>query len=241
MPWGAVAAAVIGGVIQDRAADKGRDAQSRAARDAGARSDAQYADTEQNLRPYMDAGTSALGRYNQVMGGDYSNFNQSPDYLYALQSGTQALDRGAAAGGGLWGGGADADRIKLGQGLATQNLGNYMQRLMGIAGLGQNSAVSLGQFGSQNVTNQGNALMANGQAQANGATNSANAWSNAINGVVQGYGNMQAGRQSQYVQPTQGYGNFAPNQPGQWGAQGNLGSTYGSGNLGPSNGTNWNF
>jgi hypothetical protein len=179
----------------------------------------------------MDAGTNALGQYNQVMAGNYSNFNQSPDYLYALQSGTQQLDRGATAQGNLWGGGADADRIKLGQGLATQNLGNYMQRLMGIAGLGQNSAVSLGQFGAQNVSNQGNLMMQGAQAQGQGAVNQANAWGNTINGLV-GAGTMYAGqRQSQYAQPTQqGYGNFAPNQ--QWGQ---------SSALGPSNGTNWNF
>ena len=108
-----------------------------------------------------------------------------------------------------------------------------MQRLMGIAGLGQNSAVSLGQFGAQNVTNQSNALMGAADASAQGSINTANAYSNAINGVVQGYGNLQAGRQSQYAAPQQGnqqWGNFAPTQPQ---------AQYG--NLGPSNGTNWNF
>ena len=233
MPWGVVAAAVIGGAIQADAAGDAADAQSDAARASGARSDRQYADTQRNLQPYMDAGTTALGQYSAVNAGDYSNFMNSPDYLYAVQSGTQALDRGAAAGGGLWGGGADADRIKLGQGLATQNLGTYMQRLMGIAGLGQNSAVSLGQFGAQNVTNQGNALMGAANAQAQGSINTANAYNNAINSAVQGYGNMQAGGKSQYAQPASGgqWGNFAPNQQGQWGQAA----------LGPSNGTNWNF
>src|SRR5688500_12873884 len=109
MPWGAVAAAVIGGAIQADAAGDARDAQQGASREAGARSDRQYADTQRNLTPYMDAGTNALNQYTQVMDGNYSNFMNSPDYQYALQSGTQALDRGAAAGGGLWGGGADAD------------------------------------------------------------------------------------------------------------------------------------
>jgi hypothetical protein len=189
----------------------------------------------------MDAGTTALGQYNQVQAGDYSNFMNSPDYLYAVQSGTQALDRGATAQGNLFGGGADADRIRLGQGLATQNLNTYMSRLMGIAGLGQNSATSLGQFGAQNVSNQGNLMMQGANAQGQGAVNQANAWGNVIQGVTGAYGGYQGQRQSQYSQPSQGYGNFAPNQAGQWGMQGNVGANYGSGTLGPSNGTNWNF
>jgi len=236
MAWVAVAtagASLVTGYLGNKAAGDAADAQSGAANAAGARSNAQYADTQRNLQPYMDAGTGALGQYNNVMAGDYSALNQSPDYLYAQQAGTQALDRGATAGGNLWGGGADADRIKLGQGLATQNLGNYMNRLFSIAGLGQNSAVSLGQFGAQNVNNQQNALMSAGNAQAAGAVNSANAWGNTIGNLTGAFGQYMGGRQSQYAAPQQQGGNWGNFTPTGGGAQ------YGT--LGPSNGTAWNF
>lgn len=122
--------------------------------------------TREDMQPWLQAGQSALGQMQALNSGDFSSFTQSPDYQFAYDQGLQALDRSAAAGGMLTSGGADADRIAFGQGLATQNYGNYYNRLAGLAGAGQNAAGGLGQFGANAASNIGNLQQATGQARA---------------------------------------------------------------------------
>lgn len=228
MSWVAVAvagASLVTGAMQADAAGDAADAASGAADRSSAAFQRRYNETAENLNPYMQAGQGALDRLTAAQNGNYSFFMNSPDYLYAQQAGTQALDAGATAGGNLWGGGADADRIRLGQGLATQNFNTWRGFEQGLAGLGQNAAVSLGQFGAQSVGNQANSWMQGANAQGQGAINTANAYGNAINGVVGAFG-QYAGNKSSYQPPTNqvwpgnypaagggGYGAFEPNQP----------------------------
>lgn len=225
MPW-SVVAAVGSAYISSEASKDSSDAQTDAANQSNALSQSQYETTQSNLQPYMDAGTTALSDYQTAMSGDYSAFEESPDYQYALESGTKQLDRGATASGNLWGGGADADRIALGQGLATQNYDSYMDRLMNLAGLGQSSATSLASSGEANVDNQTSNNQSAANAQSTSSTDTANSYNSAINSIV-----GTVGRQSQYGTSSSNNSN----------SNSNWGKTTNNGNLGPSNGTNWNF
>lgn len=116
--------------------------------------------------PWLDAGKSALAKQNALLGGDYSGFYQSPEYAWTQQQGLQSLDRSAAARGGLYSGGADADRMRFEQGLASQEYGNYWNRLAGVAGTGQSVGSGLGQLGANMATNIGSQYnnMANARA-----------------------------------------------------------------------------
>lgn len=126
------------------------------------------------------------------------NFTNTPDYNFAFTQGLQALDRSAAAGTtpGLsaGGGGAVKGAEQFGQGLASQQFGNYYNRLLSLAQIGQgaasgtaSTALNAGNTQGTNLLNSGNSqansLQAIGQAQASGTVGSANALSAGLNGV----------------------------------------------------------
>lgn len=188
MSWAAVAGSAIGlvgGALSNRAAGRGADAQQQAALATTEEQQRQFDITRQDMMPWMDAGRVALERQQAVLSGDYSGFERSPDYLYARQQGLQSLDYGAAARGGFMGGGADADRMNFATGLATQNLGNYWNKLSGVSGTGQQTATNLGNFGANFANQVGGNLMAGANARASSYAAQANNWNQALN---TGYG-----------------------------------------------------
>lgn len=183
---------------------------------------------DQNIQPYLGAGTEALGQLNKLNSGDYSSFENSPDYLYARGQAQQGVERGAAARGGLYSGGTNVDLAKALSGIASQNLGNYRSSLMGMAQMGQNSAVGAGGLGQQSANAMSRMYAQQGYASGQGSINSANAFSSGLQGAMGAFGQYMGGRKSSY-QP-QNFGGFTPNQGG-----------FGGGSLGPSNGKTWNF
>lgn len=176
---------------QERAAQAGIDEQ-RAARD-------QF---QQNISPYLGAGTNALAQLQALNSGDASSFKLSPDYQFAFDQGLQGVDRSAAARGALRSGGTDADRIAFGQGLATQNYNNFYNRIANLAAMGQASAVGAGAAGQQSANAIAGLYGQQGQAGANGAINSANAINNGLAGLGGAIGQIASNwggqRQSAY-------------------------------------------
>jgi hypothetical protein len=175
----------VGGVIQSNNAKK-------AAKAAGQGSDAateeqrrQYDQTRQDNLPFLQAGQGALTQMQALNSGDFSSFKESPDYQWTFNQGLQGLDRGAASRGGLYSGGADADRIAYGQGMASQQYGTYYNRLQAMAGQGQTTAGQLGQFGANSANQIGNNMQNAGNARASGYINQGNAWANTANQVGQ--------------------------------------------------------
>lgn len=209
------------------AAGDAADAQSKANQAAINAQNQRYNQAQESLSPYMGAGTNALGLEQAYLRGDTSGFNASPDYQFAVQQGTKALDAGAASKGNLWGGGADADRISLGQGLATQYANNYWNKISGVANSGLGAANSLANFGQNNANSVGGYLQNSGQAQASGTVGQANAYGNVLGQLGQLYGQNSSipsgGSQSSYslggnigsygslsgIQPSSGAFNFA--------------------------------
>lgn len=210
---GVVTAAVIGGVatvgaaaMANKGAKDAAAAQGRAANSALGEQRAAREQFQQNITPYLGAGTSALSRLQAVNDGNYTDFYNAPDYKAALEQGTQELTRAAAARGGLRSGGFDADLIKYGQNMASQQLGNYRSSLMGLAQMGQNAAVGAGGLGQQSANAMSNIYGQQGQASADAAAGKANAWGNALSGLSNIAGQYMAGRQSSYT--------GTPNSPG---------------------------
>lgn len=141
--------------------------------------------------------TSTPGDANAGASGepDYSAFYNSPDYKFALQQGSQVTERSAAAKGGLNSGNTLAALTQFGQGLATQNLNNYTNRLASLVGVGQTANSSNASAGLATGANVGNALMAAGSARASGITDAANAWGNAAGDIAGITGNYLRTRQ----------------------------------------------
>ena len=185
------------------AKDAGR-AQRAGAQDAQRMYGEQYEQTREDISPWMLAGQNALTQQQALNSGDFSSFNASPDYQFTLDQGFKGLDRGAARGGNLWGGGADADRIALGQGLASQQYNNFYSKLASMSGAGLQAAGNLGNFGSQYAQNYGQQAnnIGNANAQINSATAQAQAgYGNAIAsgfGAYSQLGGMGGGQKSAY-------------------------------------------
>lgn len=116
---------------------------------------------------------------------DYSAFYDSPDYQFALQQGVQTLDRSAAARGRLYSGGYGQDLTKFGQGLASQQLNNYANRLGTIAGVGQTASNNLASLGANYANQYGQNLNNAADARSSAYAANANANSNLANGLSQ--------------------------------------------------------
>lgn len=99
----------------------------------------------QSLFGTAQGGINAYGDAAGVNGAEGSAraraaFQTDPGYQFQLDQGLQALDRTAAARGGLAGGGLTGDTLKYAQGLADQSYGNYVNRLSPYFNLGTAAA-----------------------------------------------------------------------------------------------------
>lgn len=186
------ASSIAGGLASSGAAGEAG-AQGMAA--AGRASDTQLAMYNNAVgfqKPYYDVGTAALTQLGQLygIGGDAAaaraQFTQSPDYQFALDQGTKALDRSAASKGMILSGGQVAASQRFGQGLATQQFGNYWNRLAQLAGFGQHAADVDSTGAISTGTGQAQSILAGGQAQMAGTVGSANA----LSGGFQSAGNQ---------------------------------------------------
>jgi hypothetical protein len=227
-----VTGAIIGGVagigsalIGSNAASKAADTQAAAANNALAFQKQTYADSQPrfaaantafgnaqgsanaNFQPYMDVGKNATYTLGQLTGAngnapDYSSFYKDPSYGFAQSQGELGIERGANARGMNLSGGTLKDLSTFNSGVATQQYGNYFNRLMGLSQMGQNAAGGLtsattniagglgnlatGQASSNNAaaTGIGNTMQGVGQAQASGIVGGANAITGGINSAA---------------------------------------------------------
>ena len=122
-------------------------------------------------QPFQEAGVNAL---NRMQSGNVMGM-MDPSYQFRLGEGLKALDRQAAARGGLISGGALKAAQRYGQDFASQEFGNAYNRLASMAGLGQTAtgaqSTAAGQFGA----NAGNLMTGAGAARASGYVGGANA------------------------------------------------------------------
>jgi len=163
-------------------------------------------------KPYLDVGKGATYTLGSLYGigqdgstghpQDFSQFTNSPDFQFASQQGNLALERANNAKGLNLSGGALKDAMQFNQGLASQQFGNYYNRLLSLSQIGQNSAnnygsnlASLTSGQANNAANfsgqMSNSIQGQGQATASGIVGQANAYSggltgasNAVNGAV---------------------------------------------------------
>lgn len=209
--WVAAGATVVAGYMGSQAAKKGAQGQADASAAAQAESARQFDQTRRDNAPWLAAGTNALDLQNRYLQGDTSGFENSPDYKFAVQQGFQGLNNGSK--GNLWGGGLDADRMALGQGLATQYAGNYWNKLAGMAGQGQQTGQYLGGMGADFANQSGENAMNAANARASSYGAQANSWGSALNGLAGAWGQYQ-GKQNGGAQPTaQGWSGGQVQQP----------------------------
>ena len=126
-------------------------------------------------QPYEQAGRSGLNLLQQYLTGDpmatQNRLEQSPGYQFRLQQGQNSIQNLLASRGGLKSGGAMKALEEFAQGTASQEFGNQVGYLQGLAGMGQNAATSMGNaelFAGSNMANASQqGILGQGMAMAN--------------------------------------------------------------------------
>lgn len=127
------------------ASDRSAQLQRETAREQLALQQRMYEEGVQRQQPYYQAGTNALAqmqaqygkmpaafKYN-TMPAEFTgkvNLGEDPGYAFRLKEGQQALDRQAAARGGLISGGALKAATRYGQEMGSQEYGNAYNRAL---------------------------------------------------------------------------------------------------------------
>ena len=211
---------LVSGLMGSRAAENAAQTQADAANRA---SDLQYQmwQEQQKLQePWRQAGMTAL---NQLvpLATNYTpfgmqQFQQDPGYAFRVSEGLKAVDRQAAARGGLISGAALKASQRYGQEMASQEYQNAFNRyqternaqlnpLQSLAGLGQTSTAQLGQQAGQYGASAGELGLQAANARASGYTGQANALTNALQSGVGNYlyatNRMPSGTASNYGVP----------------------------------------
>lgn len=192
----------------------GNDAASRAA----------YAQYVQNFKPTAPTpGAPGFGDLNRDF--TIADFNKDPGYQFRMDQGQQALERSAAARGGLLSGAAIKGALEYGQGFGSNEYSNAynrfnadrtarFNRLSAVAGTGQTAATGLNAAGTDFANTYGSNLAAGANARAAGAVNTGNA----INSGISSIGNFYLQQQylnryapQQQAPPASSPSYFAPN------------------------------
>ena len=137
-----------------------------------------------------------------TQGTDY-NFQTDPGYQFRFEEGQRALDRGAAARGGLLSGGYGRKAIRYGQGFASNEYTNVYNRIANIAGMGQTANQFAGNAAMMGGQMMGAGALNAGTASAYGAQGSANAWGNAATNVGAALGSVNWNNVFNRQQPNQ--------------------------------------
>jgi hypothetical protein len=219
MPWSFLVPAALslfGSSQQSKATEKAAESTGAASDRAAALQYQMFKEQQALQEPWRQAGVNALGR---MQGGEFaqpaafkfgtSEFQADPGYAFRLAEGQKALERNAAARGGLISGGALKAATGYGQEMGSQEfarareraLSDYgtnvarsdtgYNRLAGLAGIGQTATSTLGQAAGQYGTNVGNLYTQQGANQGNALFAGAQARTSAYGDIAKLYGSTK--------------------------------------------------
>jgi hypothetical protein len=250
MPWIAAGASILGGLLgasgsrsaastQADAATNAANVQAQSAREAQALQKQMFDQQMAGQEPFRQAGITGQNRLMEYLGlggnagaagyGKYgrdfgmSDFQSDPGYAFRLGEGQKALERSAAARGGLISGGALKAATRYGQDMGSQeyqnaynryqtNRTNQLQPLGNLMASGQSAASNQGSAAGQYGANAGNMIMGAGNAMAGGITGAGNAQAAGTMGMANtfagGLNTAASGYQNQ-----QNFNNWLANQP----------------------------
>jgi hypothetical protein len=196
---GAAAGAALGSGLDEATGGGATGAAREAANTSAAANDRalalqqrMYEEGVARQQPMLAAGNNALA---QMQSGAFAqpaafkfgagDYQADPGYAFRLAEGQKALDRQAAARGGLMSGGALKAAARYGQDMGSQEFGNAYSRaidaynadvarsntgynrLAGLAGVGQTANTQIGTAGQNYATNAGNLMINQGDIQGN--------------------------------------------------------------------------
>lgn len=115
-------------------------------------------------------------------------FTETPGYQFRVQEGEKGVLNNLAALGMKNSGSALKALEKYRQGVASQEYGNYLNRLSSLAGVGQTQTSQINSLGVGTGRSIGQSAANAGTARASGYVGAANALSQGYNGMAQGIG-----------------------------------------------------
>ena len=207
-------ATLVGGAMGSRASEKASQAQERATDAALALKREMYEKDIELQEPFRQAGMAGQNELMRLLGigGDATRagygelarpfgmeqFQVEPGYGFRLSEGMKALDRTAAARGGLLSGATLKGAQRFGQNLASEEWQNAFNRyqieraarlapLQSLFGAGQTTAQQMGQAGQQFGQMAGEDMLGGANARASGYVGAANAWNQALGGATNLY------------------------------------------------------
>lgn len=240
-----VAGAVLGStLISSNASNRAANTQAAATQTASQQStdaanraaDLQYQQFRESValqEPWRQAGISALNKLTP-MATEYTPFGMAqfqadPGYAFRLSEGQKALERSAAARGGLLSGATGKNLLRFGQQMGSDEYQNAFNRyqaertarlqpLQSLAGVGQSTAQQLGQAGQNMASNVGNIYTANaanvGNLLTSGAAARASGYVGGANALTQGLGTYLNYSQGQnMLNALNNRGQFIPGSP----------------------------
>ena len=172
MPWILPALAFGGSALLGASATKSAANTQAAASDRATDLQREMFQKQTELQqPFQEAGVNALAKMQKGVVSDYMD----PSYQFRLGEGMKALERNAAARGGLISGGALKAAQRYGQDYASQEFGNAYNRLAAMAGIGQTATGAMSNAAGNYGVNQGQNYMGAANARASGYLGGANA------------------------------------------------------------------
>ena len=206
----------IGGLIAQHGAQAGGNMAGNAANWAAQMNQQEAQRGRIALSPWSSTGESALNKIIKLLGlGEFSSagsndgkiyvdpanaknlqtqaladFQTTPGYQFRMDEGVKGLDRSAASRGLLRSGAQQKAITNFGQGIASEEYGNYFGNLMSLAGMGGQAASSANSTSGQLVNGAGNMMTQGGIARGSGYAAGANALAS---GIGAGVNNTLAG------------------------------------------------
>jgi hypothetical protein len=236
MPWSFIVPAAVSlfsGSQNRSAASQASDAAAQGAERSQALQYQMFQEQQKLQEPFRQAGVNALAKMQDQYSGMPAAFTgqvdlgQDPGYAFRLSEGQKALDRSAAARGGLISGGAMKAAQRFGQESGSQEYQNAYNRaltgynanvsreatgynrLASMAGVGQTSANTLTGAAGTYGSNVGNAMV-------NQGINAGNAGMAGTRAMTSAYGDI-----------ANLYGRTSPNFSSLYGGGGGGGGYYG--------------
>lgn len=184
---GAQDAATQAAAIQSQAAQSGINAQQ-----------AQFDKLMQNLKPFIETGTSAVGAQGALagLGGIQAQMDainalaSSPTMQALTKQGEMGILQNAAATGGLRGGRTQEALAQFRPQMLSQLIQQQFQNLGGLSQLGQSAAAGGGTAGMNLGANVANLLQGQGQAQAGSVLGKQAIQSNMVSDILSSLGQL---------------------------------------------------
>ena len=212
---------ITGSVIQGYGATRAAKTQAQAADRATEAQERMFGRQVELQEPFRQVGVNALpelveaSRYTPF---NYEAYQNDPGVGFRFREGLKALDRSAAARGGLLGGNQMRGITQFGQELASQEYGNAFNRyqaeraarlnpLQSLTGMGQSSAATMAQQAGQ----YGQAMAQNAATMGNIRASQYANTANALTGGLSNYMNYQQRQQYLDKLPDPGLMGMDPN------------------------------